>query len=323
MLHQLLPFLRLDGYYVVSDLTGVPDLFARIRPILQSLVPGNKPDARVTALKPWVRVVVTVWVLTVIPVLLYLVAVAVMSGPRMFATAYDSFFVYYDQVTTALPSGKAVEVAAGSIQMIFLILPLMGLAYTLGRVGKRLGLAMWTKSDRKPALRAAFASIALIAVGLVAFTWGPHGDYEPIQPDERGTIQDSLLAFRYVSIGRPALAPEREAERNDAPTLQQQPGLPADTNASSESDQTANEPVPDRITSSEFVPKELQPSEELPNLQQPAGVQLDTQGQKKQPVQEGTVQNEAPRAQSSGRLRSTERTVIEPVTESTQAPETR
>src|SRR5919199_3164801 len=70
MLHQLLPFLRLDGYYVVSDLTGVPDLFARIRPILQSLVPGKRPDAGVTALKPWVRVVVTAWVLTVIPVLL-------------------------------------------------------------------------------------------------------------------------------------------------------------------------------------------------------------------------------------------------------------
>ena len=26
MLQQLLPFLRLDGYYVLCDLTGVPDI---------------------------------------------------------------------------------------------------------------------------------------------------------------------------------------------------------------------------------------------------------------------------------------------------------
>src|SRR5438309_2944211 len=40
---QFLPFLRLDGYYVVSDLAGVPDLFGRIGPILSSLLPGHKP----------------------------------------------------------------------------------------------------------------------------------------------------------------------------------------------------------------------------------------------------------------------------------------
>jgi putative peptide zinc metalloprotease protein len=32
MLQQLLPFLRLDGYYILSDLTGVPDMFSCIKP---------------------------------------------------------------------------------------------------------------------------------------------------------------------------------------------------------------------------------------------------------------------------------------------------
>jgi putative peptide zinc metalloprotease protein len=43
MLHQLLPFLRLDGYYIISDVTGVPDLFARMGPILRSFIPGRDP----------------------------------------------------------------------------------------------------------------------------------------------------------------------------------------------------------------------------------------------------------------------------------------
>ena len=55
MVHQLLPFVRLDGYHILADLTGVPDLFARIKPTLASLLPGEEPDERVTALKPWVR----------------------------------------------------------------------------------------------------------------------------------------------------------------------------------------------------------------------------------------------------------------------------
>src|SRR5205085_11468656 len=53
--HQFLPFLRLDGYYVVADLTGVPDLFGRIKPILAHLVLRRPADRRVAELKPWVR----------------------------------------------------------------------------------------------------------------------------------------------------------------------------------------------------------------------------------------------------------------------------
>ena len=39
MLEQLLPFVRFDGYFIVSDLVGVPDLFARVAPIVKSVCP--------------------------------------------------------------------------------------------------------------------------------------------------------------------------------------------------------------------------------------------------------------------------------------------
>src|SRR3954468_15478938 len=69
ILQQLLPLLRLDGYYIISDLTGVPDMLARIKPVLASLVPGRDADPRVTELKPWVRRVVTAYICTIVPVL--------------------------------------------------------------------------------------------------------------------------------------------------------------------------------------------------------------------------------------------------------------
>ncbi|MDX6488029.1 MAG: putative peptide zinc metalloprotease protein, partial [Gaiellaceae bacterium] len=60
IIHQFLPFLRLDGYYIVSDLTGVPDMFARIKPTLASIfLPWRETPEEVTVLKPWVRVATT------------------------------------------------------------------------------------------------------------------------------------------------------------------------------------------------------------------------------------------------------------------------
>src|SRR5439155_1264183 len=47
MLEQLLPFVRFDGYYILSDLAGVPDLFARVVPILKSALPAGRRDPRV------------------------------------------------------------------------------------------------------------------------------------------------------------------------------------------------------------------------------------------------------------------------------------
>ena len=43
MLEQLLPFVRFDGYFILSDLAGVPDLFARVVPIAaQHRVPRGR-----------------------------------------------------------------------------------------------------------------------------------------------------------------------------------------------------------------------------------------------------------------------------------------
>ena len=52
VLQQLLPLLRFDGYYVLSDLAGVPDVLGRVKPVLRSLLPGRGDEPRVTELKP-------------------------------------------------------------------------------------------------------------------------------------------------------------------------------------------------------------------------------------------------------------------------------
>jgi putative peptide zinc metalloprotease protein len=144
MLYQFMPFVRLDGYYLVSDLTGVPDLFARIKPTLKSVVPGRRPNERMRELKPWVRVVVTAWVLTTIPALLYLFATLAINAPLMYTTAWDSFFVHYDKVRSALGDGRVVEVMGGLVQIVLLIIPVAGVTLTFALFGKRLSGALWS-----------------------------------------------------------------------------------------------------------------------------------------------------------------------------------
>src|SRR6478736_4539993 len=90
MIRQLAPMLRFDGYHVLADVTGVPDLYQRIGPILRGLLPGRWRQPEATALKTWARVVVTLWVLAVLPLMLFSMLLMVLSLPRLLGTAWVS-----------------------------------------------------------------------------------------------------------------------------------------------------------------------------------------------------------------------------------------
>src|SRR3954451_5607069 len=207
ILQQLLPLLRLDGYYIISDLTGVPDMLARIKPVLQSLLPGREADPRVTELKPWVRAVVTGYVCTIVPVLVLSFVLMIVHAPRAFATAYDSAGVQWDKVAGA--PGMAAA-ATGVVQLALLVLPCLGMVLTSGRVGGRVCRSAWCWSEGEPLRRGVLGIGAAGAVGLAAFVGWPNGDYRPIQPTERGTVQAAVRDLRALPTGRPALTVQRQ-----------------------------------------------------------------------------------------------------------------
>ena len=214
MVHQLLPIVRLDGYLILSDLTGVPDLFARIKPTLLRLVPGRRRDERVTALKPWVRVVVTAWVLAVIPILLFALAMMAMSLPRIVATAWDSAGRQWDVLTG---SDSIVTRAAAVASLVALALPVLSSIYLLARLATRMARQRWGR-------------VALVPVAAaLAWLWWPNGEYEPIHRNERGRIQDTTRAIAAVHTGRPGLTAEREAELTDETPTTTTTAAPATT----------------------------------------------------------------------------------------------
>jgi putative peptide zinc metalloprotease protein len=243
IIQQLLPFLRLDGYYILSDLTGVPDLFNRIKPTLKSLIPGKK-DESVDELKPWVRAVVIGWVLLLIPVLLFVFGSIVINAPRIFATAYDSFLVHYDKARAAFDDGRTAKGLLAGVQMATLGLPAVGMALSSSRAGARAFSGGWHWSEGAPLRRLGLVSGTAAFLALLGFIWYPNGDYRPIQRGERGTVQGAAAQFREVPTGRPGLTSQREQELGGAPTVRDEgSGGTDEVPTSTSTTETATQPT--------------------------------------------------------------------------------
>ncbi|HEX3606132.1 MAG TPA: hypothetical protein VH134_09435 [Candidatus Dormibacteraeota bacterium] len=196
VLHQFLPFLRLDGYYLVSDLVGVPDLFARLRPTLTSLLPWKPTEKSVDELKPWVRAAVTAWVVLTIPVLLYVYTMMIVHAPQVMATAWQSLTHQGSQAVTSFGHGSIGPGLLAAVQVLALGLPAVGLVYTLARTIGRVGLGTWRRTEGRPVLRGAFTTACAAGAVLLALSWLPRGNYRPIGPGDRGTVE---AGFRSVS----------------------------------------------------------------------------------------------------------------------------
>ncbi len=219
IIQQLLPFLRLDGYYILSDLTGVPDMFSRIKPTLKSIVPGKETEKSVQELKPWVRVVTTAWIFFLIPVLLFIFGLMIFNAPRMVATAYDSFWLQMDKIG----DGGVLNVVTGVIQSIALVLPLAGFTYTFFKVLQRIVTGAWSWSSGSLTRRGFVGVLTASILAGAVFVLLPNGDYRPLQPGEKGTIQGGAKQYSSFSTGRPALTPAREEELDGAPTVRSLP----------------------------------------------------------------------------------------------------
>jgi putative peptide zinc metalloprotease protein len=108
--------------------------------------------------------------------------------------------------------------------MVALVLPLAGMTYTFVRVVQRVTVGAWNWSDGAPLRRAAVVATAGALAATSAYVLLPNGEYRPIQPGEKGTIQGGLAQVAAVPSGRPGLTEERESDLGGAPVRRDAPG---------------------------------------------------------------------------------------------------
>lgn len=140
MLQQLLPIVRLDGYFILSDLIGVPDLFGRIGPVLSSLPPGRPTHPRAAQLRPYARAVVTGWVLVVVPLLVGGLVLVTVRLPALLETTWRAIDADWATLQSAGRTGSASGVLLAAVAILLLALPMIGLMLlyqSLARTGVR------------------------------------------------------------------------------------------------------------------------------------------------------------------------------------------
>ncbi|RPE43325.1 putative peptide zinc metalloprotease protein [Streptomyces sp. Ag109_O5-1] len=222
ILEQLMPAVRLDGYYILGDLAGVPDLYGKIKPILLSLVPGAKGDKarqEVAGLKKSARAIVATWTLTMVPLIIGELGYAMWNLPRILTTMTRSLTEQLMGTGSAFMDGKIVEGLVGTIGSVMLLCPMAGVVYLSVKIGGRIFRAAKRSTDGRPALRLAVCALALAALTGLSYAWVSGVTPKPLpkQPPIAPILQPG------VPTEEP---PTRQASTPEGPTGS---GAPSDT----------------------------------------------------------------------------------------------
>lgn len=210
MVRQLVPLVRFDGYHILADLIGVLDLFAHIKPVLVGMLPTRWGRGEEQVLERWARVVVTAWVVVVVPVLAFSLVMMVVALPRLAATAWDSLGLHGSGLYRSWGEADLAGVGVGLVSVIVVALPVLAVCYLLARVGRRTSRRVWRATDGRPAARTVAVVFVAAMAAALASVWWPTGQYQPIQAGERGTLVEGIQAVAEapsVIDALPAVAP--------------------------------------------------------------------------------------------------------------------
>jgi putative peptide zinc metalloprotease protein len=177
MLEQLLPFVRFDGYYILSDLVGVPDLFARVAPILKSVLPAGRRDPRVTGLRRGIRIAVTGWVACVIPLLMFTLGSLLLHLPGADRALWRSASLQARLMAAAAGGHRYALAAVYTVDIALVAFSLAGSLYIAIGLATRLTTLGRRWSAGHPARRLAAAATGLAVLAALAAFWTVQGQF--------------------------------------------------------------------------------------------------------------------------------------------------
>jgi putative peptide zinc metalloprotease protein len=206
MVKQLSPVIRADGYHILSDATGVPDLYAHLGPTMRRLLPWRRHEP--SALTGRARLLVTVWVLIVVPVLIALSLSAVILLPRLATTAWNSGHHIALNISHQASHGQILALLASLISLVALVMPVAGCLLVTQKIVRTVVAKALDWSRGRPVRRAAVAVAGALVAAAAAWAWWPAGQYQPVLPTQNGTIGGMVqLVSAPAALARPTVSP--------------------------------------------------------------------------------------------------------------------
>jgi putative peptide zinc metalloprotease protein len=176
MLEQLLPFVRFDGYFILSDLIGVPDLFARLAPVLGTAFARGR-HTRAAALRRPARRMITAWVLCVIPLLAFTLGSLLLYLPEFNRSLWHSADNAGHLVAGDIAGRRYAAAALAAIGGALAALSSAGSVYVAARLTRRVAGLVKRRTAGQPRRRlAAAAAATALAASLVLF-WAAQGQF--------------------------------------------------------------------------------------------------------------------------------------------------
>jgi hypothetical protein len=174
ILYQLLPFVRMDGYWALADLTGIPDFLSMAGPFLASILPlRGWQGSRLPPLKPWVKLVFAVYLLLTIPLLVLGLTWMVLRLPRFLLLFWDSLLYQVQVFSLARSNGDLSHMILLVVSMLLVALMMVGSLYLVFNLGRTSVKALWHWSTPTPRRRISGAVLACAVLSLIGYSWIP------------------------------------------------------------------------------------------------------------------------------------------------------
>ena len=210
-IRQVLPFGRLDGYWILADLTGIPDPLSQMLPFLRGAVErAGLEGSRLPTLRPWVRRVFLAYIVLTVPALVLFVVLLLARLPTLVGLVWDALLMQVAQLATAAVNSAFIIVVLAGLQIGLLTLELVATVYILLKLGRQ-GLTLLVRLGRAGGRRRIAASaIGVLSLAGLAFLWAPHissltaGDVEGVEYIEiasRSHVEGAVDYGRLPPVG--------------------------------------------------------------------------------------------------------------------------
>jgi putative peptide zinc metalloprotease protein len=177
MLEQLLPFVRFDGYFILSDLVGVPDLFARVVPVVRGSLSRGRDDPRAAGLRRGARIVITAWVMSVVPLLLLTLGYLLLHLPVANRALWHSAVQAGHLSHTDLAGHRYAAAVAAALGGTLAVVSIAGSLYIMAGLVRRVVAAGARWSAGRPARRIAAVLVGIACASPLALLWLVQGQF--------------------------------------------------------------------------------------------------------------------------------------------------